>query len=262
MKRITIDDCVYEVPCDWNELSKQQLISLIGICQKTSLTHVEIRLKFFLHCIHARITHDLGIGMFVLRTLQAKHQLFVDELTALLSVFDYLFDVDDEGSHYLSPKLVINHFPKVNSRFRKLYGPNDALDNITYDQFVWLQTWQSRMNDDDDAIDHLVNTIYKTKNGKQDVKNAHRISKTAKTAILWYYLGTLHFLSERFPHVFSGAGNEIDNIFDNQQRIIDSLAEGDVTKKMLVRDSLLYDALYSMEMAAIRADELDKTYKQ
>lgn len=262
MRRITIEDSIYEVPSDWNEISKEQLVALIRISQKTSLTHIEIRLKFLLYCIRGRITLDIGIGMYVLSTIQAKHYLLPNELTVLLSVFDYLFDVSDDGTHYLSPKLVVNHFRKVRSRFRTLYGPNDALDNITYDQFVWLQTWQSRMNNDNEAIDWLINTIYKTKSGKQNVCNARRISNVSKTAILWYYLGTLHFLSCRFPHVFSGSGSDADNVFDNQQRIIDSLADGDVTKKMQVRDSLLYDALYSMEMAAVRAEEMEKSYKQ
>lgn len=262
MKRITIQGCIYEIPSNWNEISKEQLVALIRISRKTSLTHVEIRLKFFLHCIRGRVVGNVCSGMFLIRTEQATHALFSDELAALLTVFDYLFDIADDGTHYLSPKLVVNHFPKVRSGFRMLYGPNDALDNITYDQFVWLQTWQSRMNDDDEAIDRLINTIYKTKSGKQNVCNAHRISNVAKTAILWYYLGTLHFLSCRFPHVFSGCGSDADNVFDNQQRIIDSLADGDVTKKMQVRDSLLYDALYSMEMAAVRAEETEKSYKQ
>jgi hypothetical protein len=38
------------------------------------------------------------------------------------------------------------------------------------------------------------------------------------------------------------------SVFENQMRIINTLANGDVTKKPEVRNSNLYDALYSMEI--------------
>lgn len=80
---------------------------------------------------------------------------------------------------------------------------------------------------------------------------------------MWFYLGTLSYLSARFPSVLSGGSSDGEdlNVFDNQQRIIDSLAEGDVTKKEQVRESLLYDALYSMEMAAKKMEAMEKANK-
>ena len=68
---------------------------------------------------------------------------FVDELTAVLGVFDYLFDVNENNVRNISPKITINHFKHVKCRGKSLRGPGDALEDITYEQFVWLQTWQS-----------------------------------------------------------------------------------------------------------------------
>lgn len=258
MINIRIDNQAYAVPGDWNEMTKEQFIALIRICMDENRTYIEIQLKFFLYCVYGSVRTDLGAGLYEIKTRASRHALFADELAAVLMAFDYLFEVKADGSRELSPKLVINHFKSVQCGCRFLHGPNDALDNITYDEFVWLQTWQSQLNDNPGALDEFINIIYKDRGGNRSLALVRRMSQTAKTGILWFYLGTMHFLEEKFPHVFSGSGNANVNVFDNQQRIIDSLAEGDVTKKMQVRESLLYDALYSMEMAALRIEEMER----
>ena len=67
---------------------------------------------------------------------------------------------------------------------------------------------------------------------------------------VWYYLGSMNFIQAKFSRVFSSGGNEAPlDIFDTQQRIVDEMASGDVTKKEQVKQSLLYDALYTLEVA-------------
>lgn len=258
MKRIAIHDSTYDVPGSWNELTREQLQYLVKLSSREGLSTVELQLKFFLHCVGGSVRMNITTGLFTIKTCKSKHAMFVNELTAVLQAFEWLYRTNDDGEHELSPQLYINHHKKIRSGLRYLYGPGDALENITYDQFVWLQHWHSRLKSDLSALDELVNVIYKTKAGDQEVKNIHRLSPVVKTSILWFYLGTLQFLENQFPHVFTSGGDSSGSVFDSQQKIIDSLAEGDVTKKMKVRESLLYDALYSMEMAALRMKEYEK----
>lgn len=263
MININIQDAKYQVPASWNEMTKDQLIFLIKLSERQNLTYVEIQLKFFLYCIKATVRKDIGNGLFVIKTKHGRHPLFVDELTAVLEVFDYLFEIDDKVRS-ISPKLTINHFKHVKNRGKSLRGPGDALEDITYEQFVWLQTWQSQLNADPDAINQLINVLYTNRAKEHEVRTVRRMRKSVKAGILWYIQGTMSFLQVQFPHVFGTAGDDEKKIsvFDYQQRIIDSLAEGDVTKKNQVRQSLLYDALYSMEMAAIRMEKQEKEFKK
>lgn len=262
MKIIAIEDARYEIPSEWNDLTKKQLISLIKLSEK-QMSYVELQLKFFLHCISGIVSENITTGLFKIKTPQGLHSLFADELTSILHVFDFLFEEEESGQRAISPRLLINHFKKVRTGCVSIYGPNDMLDNITYNQFVWLQTWQNRLNDNHKAIDEFLNVIYSNRSGKQNMRAVRRMPQTVKTGILWFYLGTLRFLEAKFPHVFGGSSSgENMNVFDNQQRVIDSLADGDVTKKNQVRESLLYDALYSMEMAAIRMKEVEKQQKK
>lgn len=258
MKIIAIEDTIYEIPSTWNEISKIQLIELIRLSDR-KMSYVELQLKFFLYCIRGSVRESITPSMFRIKTPMGRHSLFADELISILHVFDFLFEEDETGQHTIYPRLLINHFKKIRIGYVTLYGPNDMLDNITYNQFVWLQTWQSQLNDNPKAIDEFLNVIYMGHTGKQNMVAIRHMSKTVKIGILWLYLGTLRFLEEKFPHVFNGSSsNENINVFDNQQRVIDSLADGDVTKKNQVRESLLYDALFSMEMAAIRMKEIKK----
>ena len=160
--------------------------------------------------------------------------------------------------------ITINHFKHVKIRGKSLRGPGDALEDITYEQFVWLQTWQSQLNADQDAINQMINVLYQSRAKEHEVQTVRRMRKSVKAGILWYIQGSMSFIQMQFPHVFkpSGEDDAIVNVFDYQQRIIDSLAEGDVTKKNQVRQSLLYDALYSMEMAAIRIEKYEKENKR
>ncbi len=262
MKTIAIENARYEVPSGWNEISKSQLVELIRLSEK-KISYVELQLKFFLLCIHGCVHDDVVPCMFRIKTPQARHSLFADELASTLHVFDFLFEEDESGQRSIYPRLLVNHFKKVRVGNRCLYGPNDMLDNITYNQFVWLQTWQSQLNDNPMAIDEFLNVIYTDRSGKQNMRTVRHMPHTVKTGVLWFYLGTLRFLESKFPNVFSGSSSgENMNVFDNQQRVIDSLADGDVTKKNQVRESLLYDALYSMEMAAIRMKEIEKQQKK
>lgn len=257
MRKITIDTHAYEVPGSWDEMTTGQLEFLIRLTL-SPLSIYEIQLKFFLYCISGRVKHSFGAGLHGVKTGQSYHLLYSSELAAVLEVFDYLFKEQD-GQKYISPKLTVNHYPRIRSGIKSLVGPEDMLQNISYNQFVFLQTHQAQISDEDPGtVDEFVNVLYKTRSGKQNVKNIRRVRKEIKTAVLWMYLGTLSFLEEKFPHVFSGGGSETGNVFDSQQRIIDMMAGGDVTKKDRVRESLLFDAMYSMEMAAIRMEEMEK----
>ncbi|MDD4698048.1 MAG: hypothetical protein PHR52_11000 [Fermentimonas sp.] len=263
MMKINIQDAVYKVPASWNEMTKTQFMFLVKLSSRENLTYVEIQLKFFLHCIRGTVSKDIGNGLFVIKTKQGRHPLFADELTAVLEVFDYLFEINDDNIRSIAPKITINHFKHVKSRGKSLRGPGDALEDITYEQFVWLQTWQSQLNADPDAINQLINVLYTSSDEKHEVRTVRRMRKSVKAAILWYIQGTMSFIQLQFPHVFKPSGDDSNiNVFDYQQRVIDSLAEGDVTKKNQVRQSLLYDALYSMEMAAIRIENYEKESKK
>lgn len=260
MIRLTINNTHYRIPQSWQEITRKQLLYLVSLVSSEKCTATEIQLKFMLFCMQAVVKLSVTPGMYILKTKQASHTITPAELTALIHLFDYLFTTDQHGHSSISPQSMPNHFSRIRIRNKILEGPTQGLDNLTYNQFVWLQTYLAQITIDNSALDELINILYATKSGKHSISNVRRLPMPVKTAILWFVMGALAYLENMFPNVFSGSGSAsgVINVFDNQQRIIDSLAEGDVTKKDKVRTSLLYDALYSMEMSAIRQQEHER----
>lgn len=258
MTKININNIEYSLPDVWNELNIKQLSFLASLLSKGNTTTVDIKLRMALYCMGATVRKHVTGDLFTVKTPLSSHALTSAELLSIADVFSYLFSENDKGEHVLSPHLSTNPLRRVRVMGRYIYGPGNMLDTLTYDQFVWVLTWLSLLESDPSQIDNLLSVIYLTKSGRICRNCVKRLPIHYKTIILWFVLGSFSALESTFPNCFSGGGSGATNVFDAQQRIIDSLADGDVTKKDKVRQSLLFDALYSMEMAAIRQKETEK----
>ena len=75
MKKITISNHDYYVPSSWDNMTKQQLLSLAKITRLCRTT-MEIQLKFFLSCVRGRVDSQIGDGVYILKIGRMKHVLF------------------------------------------------------------------------------------------------------------------------------------------------------------------------------------------
>ena len=266
MKTLKLNEDSCELPGEWNELTTEQLVFLINLVEKKQ-TAEEIKLKMLLFCLnaHVRRYYKLTTGQFRFTILAGKNKydMSAEEMTAICDTFSFLFTGHGNGQS-INPLLTVNPFPTAQCGCILVYGPEDALQNITYEEFVFLLTFFQAMQTAPDAIHDFLSVMYRTYlKGERIRRNPElmrRMSPTVKTAALWLFLGTMHFLAEKFPRTFSGGepSSGAGNIFENQMRVIDALASNDVTKKESVKNALLYDALYTMECAAENAERAKK----
>lgn len=222
----------------------------------------EVKLKMLLFCMDARIrSYRMASGMGYQVSLPGMNiYLTSGQLTALSSVYDFLFCKTDK-SYDLDIRLTRNPFTSYVMKDKMLAGPEDGLTNISYGQFIMLQTWQQQMKKDfNTALDNFLAVIWKEGSFSISEEGGAELFKevdsVVKTVMFWFFLGSMRFIQEKFPRVFSGTGNNGGDVFDIQQRIVDELASGDVTKKEQVKDCLLYDALYTLEMAIERDEKM------
>ena len=129
-----------------------------------------------------------------------------------------------------------------------------------------LQSWQQQMkNDFETALDSFLSVIWKdsmftiSEDGSATWFND--VDPAVKTVMFWFFLGSMRFIQEKFSRVFPSGNSEGGDIFDIQQRIVDEMASGDVTKKEQVKHCLLYDALYTLEMAIERDEKMKQKNK-
>lgn len=258
MKQIRIEtakgNIEFLLPEEWDELTREQLLYLIGLFDK-QITPEEVKVKMVLHYGGGRARGKNRDGSFRLSFDKKRVDLSPEELVSITHVFDFLFVVVD-GDVRVEPRITRNHFREIRYAFTRLYGADDGLTNLKYRDFADLQIAHAFSSGEPADMDRFISLLYRKKDGSIDEWAVRRIPAKVKVAILWFYLGSIQKLQELFPRVFAGGGEEGGNPADGQMRIIDALAKNDVTKKEAVRNSDLYEALYTMEVAAEQYEEM------
>lgn len=256
MKTITIENVSFQVAGEWNELTPEQLVFL-SIAMSGPVTPESVKLKLLLYSLGATVrkfeTARQGVK-YHMRVKAGSYILSSLQLCDMAHAFDWLFKQNEDESYSLDVKLTKNPFPIINTKKGFLCGPEDALTNVSYGQFVMLQSYQALLGTDPEGLYKFLAIIYKpdkfdnTEDG--DTSLLKLVNPDMLRVLIWYYIGSMEFIRSKFSNVFSGGSEDSGsgNVFDNQQRVIDALANGDVTKKDQVKSAYMYDALYTLEI--------------
>lgn len=285
MHKILINDDLYHLPESWDELTVPQLLHLVKLT-KSDIPIEQLKIEMLLYCLQAHVCRHriiyqdkvrIAIGQ---RSKQAKftvrnhsYLLTPEEINSLADLFQFLLKsvterITNEERYYLNPLLSTNPYPTFRCHLHAYTGPDDGLLNITFEQYMYLQTYLDAMRQAPQNINLLLACLWYR--GK--VFDINRIEKDAavlkhlpdnkKMLMYWFILGSLSFLAEMFPDVFSGDGKGSGRIFDSQLRLLDSLAQSDMTKKDEVRHGLLIDALYSMDESISHKKETEERFNK
>lgn len=256
MKTITIENESFQIAGEWNELTPEQLVFL-SITMSGPVTPDSVKLKLLMYSLGAKFrryeTARQGV-MYHLRIGSGSYFLNSLQLCDMAHAFDWLFKQNEDESYSLDVKLTKNPFPEIVTKQNILYGPGDALTNISYGQFVMLQSYQVLLGTDADGLYKFLSIIYKpgkfdnTEDGNPSLLK--EVNPNVLRVLIWFYIGSMEFIRNKFPNVFSGGSEDsgAGNVFDNQMRVVDALAGGDVTKKDQVKSAFMYDALYTLEI--------------
>jgi hypothetical protein len=256
MRKLELNGDVFTLPESWNELTFSQYVFLINLTSKPASVE-EIKLKMLLFCMDAHLNRyrQNGSRRYTIQSRKKRYDFSAEEILPVTGIFDYLFQEKD-GKTIINPLVTKNFFQTAKCGCRTVYGPAEGMENITYEEFAFLQTYFSMLQSSPEAINQFLSVIYKESNGKSSPAIFNKMTQITKTGILWFYIGCMNFIAGKFPEVFSGGGDSSGSVFDNQMRIIDSLSGNDLTKKDAVKQAKLYDALYTMEIAAENAKKL------
>lgn len=258
MRTITIANKKIEVPSAWNELLDAQL-RLLACLVMEAYSLQEVKLKLLLFCIGARVrrANEQVSDVWALDLGSKTVFLSAAELEEMGRMLDFLFDTEGR----LDVRLTRTPFFRLETPRMMLMGPEDGLTNVSYGQFVQAQTLLPLVQADFDShINDFLCVLWKDLRFEPTEDGApewlYGVPDSEKRVMLWYYIGSMRFIAEKFPRLFSGGESSTDeNPFEAHQRIIDELAGGDVTKKEQVRRSPLFDALYTLEMAIERREK-------
>jgi hypothetical protein len=277
MRGITINDTRYVVPENWDELTTKDLLFLADMYLR-GVNPNEIQIKMLFHSLGAHVKRRNG--QYLMKIGKKSFAVTAPDVAMMAGCFAFLFTTQADGSGknseamMLDPRLVKNPFPTLG--LLSLKGPSDALTDLRYEQFIYLQTYAAayaaavneQSDSAEDSLNMLIASMYYF--GEFDALKMRKVGRRVarlpiqtRIVVYWYYLGCMRFIAEKFPKVFErDESGVVRNMFDAQMRMVDILAEGDVTRKDKVRKAMLYDVLYTFEGNVERAEEIEKMRKQ
>lgn len=282
MHQIQIYDDMYQLPKNWDELKPKELLYLVKLTQTDTPIEM-IKVHMLLYCLKAHVTRHrkiygdqvrISVGKesdnvsFCVR--RKKYLLTPEEVCSLSSLFGFLFERENDRygqllRFYIKPNRFVNPYPIIHFRLRKFTGPDDGLFDITFEQFMYMQTYLDAMQQDPQKINHLLACLWHRKKCfdinhlDRDAALIRHLPESQKIVMYWFVNGCIIALADNFPRVFSGNGVSIKhNVFDSQLRLLNTLADSDMTKKDAVRKGNLIDALYTMDESLRHQEEIEK----
>lgn len=268
----------YLLPSSWDEMSTKDLMTLsslfliskdrYGILLKLALSILGMRvaLRYSL-CAPDRLyflrdSHNYSAPHYFIRKGFRKLYLVnAQQMAALTNTLSYIFT-----ENTINPLLKINPFPELRLCFyRRLIGPADGLTNITLAEFITAEiereAWENRK-----SLYHMHRFLavlwrpFSTNHHEGDPraplnqdtiqsrsKQISRLKPEIKQLMVWFYMGCLSFLQQKFDKVFSTDEHSNTSSFDGFMNLVNLLAKEDLSKFENVRESPLYDALFNLQ---------------
>ena len=251
------------MPSSWDELTTAQLEFLARTMAMPSVTMEQVKLYMALFCLDAYVRAEEGSN--VVRIDSSSYEIEAGNMLAVQELFGYLFE-DDKP--IVRSELHENPYPTLRIKGHELKGDDDRLYTITFEQYIYLLTYLDAVSKDHGQLCRCLACVwhrgqeFDIDNLERDADLIGRLDDDVKQVMFWYVQGSLDALQQRFARVFSGPSSlKAGNVLDAQLRLLDALADGDMTKKDLVRHGMLIDALYTLDESVRRKEEMDKKYQ-
>ena len=303
MHTVTISEDQYSIPSRWNELNKEQLLN---ICRLSNLGLPPGEFKVLTLLNFLKLQPDqrpeatlAGRQYYYLRNPQGRVYMItapdIHYLTASTKWLLQKCDDENENTYVLKSRLSKNLIPSILIGGVTYYGPDDALTNCSYHEYMVAETALDnfRCSEDPKFVDRVIATLYRPSNPAIDtsspdysgdiriklndyhiddrIKLFSRLTPETKTAIMFFYNGCRDYLTFKYPHVYEPPDDLTYNVkskkktsscFENHMRIITAISNNDVTKHSAIRESNLHEVLLAFEQMLIQQEKLISNFKK
>jgi hypothetical protein len=282
MKTITINSEKLSLPTKWNELTPDQFrhIATLSLQQ---LTPAEFKLKAALLLLNITVEPFPEQSVkaepcYYIRHGKNTYLVSTHQLMAISEQMKFLFDIVEtaEGHNYqLHCKLFRQLIPEIEVAGHTFYGPDDALTNILFKEYIRAETYFAEFlsKKDKASADRLIATLYRQQakdynpadvnfsGDRREPINDFLIENRAKVisklddvtrqAILMWYEGCKFFLTQKYPYVFeegeTTSKKETASAFESFMRLVATLSNNDATRSEAWLETNLHMVLMSMD---------------
>jgi len=252
--RIDIENRTFEVPDSMNEMTVPQLVFLSELISEVVPVQA-VKVKMLIFCIGGRVKpmkypeyHRIQVGRDVFA-------LTTDEIVQASAAFDYLFTKPDEdGNCFLDNRLTMPPVPFIRSGRIKLHAPGEALTECTYNQYIYLQTYDVMKDKNPVALYNFLGCMFRRDLNRfnpedLNIRTMKKIKSAEVVLMMWYWIGSCRYIADKFPRIFQAddAPPADGNPYDGQQRLLDFMTRADAAKKQEYKRMKLYDVLFSLD---------------
>lgn len=289
---------IFHIPDSWNQLTSDQLLRIAGLSLQ-QITPSDFKLKALLSITGLRLVEKRevmvdGIPHFYLRTPGKNVFLFnLEELGSLCDLLDFLFErvekkVPGKGKTevfeewLISSRLIRNIIGPIKVGDAVWHGPADALSNITTGEFIRAETSLSLFfkTGTMSYLHKLVAALWRPAadqpsstdirepfdDGLVDVraKDVRKVPEAVQQSIVLFYTGCRKAISAKFTYASEGKGSKTadGDVLMEFMRMVNGLAQNDVTKHDAVRKAYLMETMITIDELARQAKELEARLKK
>jgi hypothetical protein len=288
MTEIKFNEDVFLIPSIWNQLSREQLMKIASLSLQ-SINHVDFKLKLFLFIAGLKVAitpeiEEVDETLFLFRKSKSKQYLLSsDDILGVCDSLNFLFDIEQvngKKQYFLNSKLTKNIIGPIRVANELWFGPADALTNLKTDEYIRAEhsIFQYHKTQDEFYLNKLIACLWRPAAAvpaSDDIRVkfddgivnasailASNIAPEIKQGIYLFYSGSRKFLSARFPHSSNGKPSDDKDIFLLFLKMVNGLANNDVTKHEAVRAAYLMDTLVCIDEFARQQQEFEKINKK
>lgn len=295
MRTLQIDKRYFTVPASWRDLDADQLVRVAELADK-GLSNHEFRIALLRILMGLNVSPRREVVIDKINYFYFRHGLTNEfliseiDIAFITSAFDFMFHCKksetEEAVYTLHYREVRNLMPETETRIGMLYGPADGLSNILLSEYIDAETaWSNfRKTGKYHFAIRLFAILYRPEAKDVDMQSPDYkgdrrepynnfllntrtadLMQTGKgviaVALLWYE-ACREFIIRKWPEVFEGGTTaEKTDAFTGFMRLVNSLASNDVTRTEQVRQSYLYDVMFTLQSIILHDRKLKETIK-
>lgn len=274
MAKLELNNDVYLLPSNWNELTKEQFIRIAQL-STLKLTQNELKLYLLVSILGFTIPHEKAYSVNGEKCyrMRGSKKVYLISATDLAYVccnsLSFIFIERKFGERItleIDCKLALTLIDFIDVNGEKWYGPANSLNNCIYEEYIRTLVFASEFSENKsiDSLNKLVACLYRPAKREEDnsgdtripfndfiveqeAKKLAKVPEAIKYAILLQFNGALWNLARLYKEAFTpGTGKaSAKNVFMQQMDLIDSLAKHNIPEKELIRKAPLYDVLHT-----------------
>lgn len=293
---VKLDNNTFQLPENWNELTGNQLLRLADMFGDVTNLN-EFLIKMWLVILDLKVLRKKEEIIDGVEHFHLIHKSKKKKSIYLVSAYDLQFAASHlrwmftekmngqdviENTFVFSSRLTKNLIPEIKHSKKVFAGPDGALTNITFAEYILCETYFNRYNQTSDVnwLNKFVAVLYRPVKSKKEINsnnfdgdkritfNAAQNDRLAllvknlptnyKRAILIFYEGCRNYIAHKFPLTFKPGGGSDRETFESLMELTITLKNETGDNLDTIRESMLYDILLILENMAEKAAQNKK----